>query len=124
MDLLNLLKRRRKLRPNKLLIMMIQLLKMRKNISTPHYSQLMNQMIMKLNLQIPMRILLIQHLFFLLRLSLVHMKLPEIIILQNLAQLLPKLRQMVNFDVIVSILYTIPYFIKDLKEREVILIGL
>ena len=124
MDLLNLLKRRRKLRPNKLLIMMIQLLKMRKNISTPHYSQLMNQMIMKLNLQIPMRILLIQHLFFLLRLSLVHMKLPEIIILPNLAQLLLKLRQMVNFDVIVSILYTIPYFIKDLKEREVILIGL
>ena len=33
---------------------------------------------------------------FLLRLSLVHMKLPEIIILQNLAQLLLKLRQMVN----------------------------
>ena len=52
------------------------------------------------------------------------MKLPEIIILPNLAQLLLKLRQMVNFDVIVSILYTIPYFIKDLKEREVILIGL
>ena len=103
---------------------MIQLLKMRKNISTPHNSQLMNQMIMKLNSQIPMRLLLIQHLFFLLRLSLVHMKLPEIIILPNLAQLLLKLRQMVNFDVIVSILYTIPYFIKDLKEREVILIGL